>query len=143
MFNPLTPAQVTLAVGRAARDAARNEEPASAFARGQLLSAYSIARHLAVDLEAYGPELTAFRTQVADAVEAGAADAALRELGAAVRAAATGLEAGDATCRLLDALRAERGAQAAGLRAAIRAALRRLVDREVELLAEAIEGPAG
>lgn len=131
MFNPLTPAELTIAMGRAARDSARSDDPADAFVRAQLMSVYSASRHLGVELEWFEAEVGAFATAVGDA----AGDAELA-------GTSDPREAGDLVCRLLDALRADGGPQADAVRATVRARLAELADREVELLAAVIEGGA-
>lgn len=146
MFNPLTPAEVVGAIGRAARDAARSEEPASEFSRGQLMSAYSASRHLGVELESFEPELRSFAQAVAgrvrDRAEALADGDRARALADRLDATADARAAGDAVCELLDDLRGDGGPAAGELRAEIRTLLRQLADREVDLLADVIEGPA-
>jgi hypothetical protein len=143
MFNPLTPAEVTTAMGRAARDAARSDDPADAFVRAQLLSVYSASRHLGVELTAFEPELRGFAAAVADAVSAaGPGDDRWAAIAAELAATAEAREMGDLVCRLLDALRADAGQQAAGLRGVVRARLAELAGREVDLLAAVIEGGA-
>ncbi len=129
MFNHLTPAEVVSAIGQAARDAARGDGVTSAYARGQLLSAYSSARHVTVEIDAYPAELRAFAADLAAVVESPAP-----ELAAASGAA----QLGALTCDALAQLRAD-GDDAAVRR--IHERLRRLADREVELLAQVIEGP--
>lgn len=114
MFNQLPATDTLVAMGRAARAAARSDAELGEFERGQLLSAYSASRHLAVELTAYEAPLRAF----CDAVGLPA------ELDVAA--------AGERTCELL---------AGAGDAAPVRAALRDLVDAEVALLAEAIEAP--
>ena len=133
MFNHLTPAEVVTAIGRAARDAARGDGATSAYARGQLLSAYSSARHVTVEIDAYPSELRAFSADVAAVVEPHAPGlaAGLAREGGAARVA-------ELTCEALERLRT--GGDDAAVRR-IQERLRRLADREVELLAEAIEGP--
>lgn len=137
MFNPLSPSEVVAAVGAAARDAARAEDPAGEFARGQLLSAASASRHLAVELAQYAAPLRAFVEEVVQAVadEPSAAASVAR-----LRAAADPRAVGEVVCDLLDALRSEDRTAAL---VQVHAALRRLSDREVALLADAIEGPVG
>jgi hypothetical protein len=136
MFNPLTPTQLVVAIGQTGRDAARHEEPANEFSRGQLLSAYSISRHLAVELNSFGPELRVFAGAVAAGIRARSKD---QEIADRLEATTDPREIGDAVCELLDALRADPAA--AEHRAEVRALLGDLADREVELLAAAIEGP--
>ena len=56
-------------MGRAARDAARSDDPADGFVRAQLLSVYSASRHLGVELSSFDPEVRAFSAGVASAIE--------------------------------------------------------------------------
>lgn len=139
MLDPLTPTEVVAAIGAAARAAARSEDPGDAFSRGQLRSASSSARHLAVELESFDAERRALAATVADALDGHARHAAvarrLRGAGDArdVRALAGTL------CALLAELRADPLPEAAALRAQVHTALRAMADREVDLLAAAIE----
>ena len=122
MFNPMTPAELISAMGRTTRDVARSDDPGDPFVRSQLLSVYSASRHIAVELEAFGPELRAF----GEAVGLDGADPQTL---------------GDEVCRLLETLRADPSPEASDQLAAVRGALVALVDREVDLLADAIEEP--
>lgn len=142
MFNPLTPAELGTAMGRAARDAARNADPGSPFVRAQLLSVYSASRHLGVELSDFEPALLAFTGTVAQAARAGVAgaDSELQALAAELGETRDPRRAGDLVCRLLDRVRSDASTAGVELRAAVRAALVTLVDREVELLAAVIEG---
>jgi hypothetical protein len=135
MFNPLSSSEVVLAVGRAARDAARNDEPASEFSRGQLMSAYSASRHLGVELASFGAELRAFSDEVAAAIRS-AGNGALLPLADQLAAASSPDRIGELVCGVLEELDDDQ----AELRTTIQSALRRLSDREVELLADVIEG---
>jgi hypothetical protein len=138
MITPLTPAEVIAAIGRTARDVARGSEPLGEFERGQLMSAYSGTRHLAVELEAFGPEIERFCAAIVAAIDASElveAQAAATQL----RGTADPRRAGEVVCALLVLLRAHSSPAAAGLRAEVRTSLRDLCDREVELLADAIE----
>jgi len=144
VLSPMTPAQVVTAIGRTTRDAARSEEPANEFSRGQLMSAYSASRHLGVELAQFAPVVRAFADEVAAELRF---ERALPSAGDGLRAIAARLvqapdahAIGDAVAEALDELRDDRSAAAAALRARLHAALRRLSDREVELLAEVIEG---
>lgn len=143
MFNPMTPADVVRAVGQAARAAARGQDADSDFARGQLLSAYSISRHLAVEIESYGPELRAFAADVAGWTRDFGESDPIGALGTQVERAKGVSELGVATCLLLERLRVSDSEAAADLRDRVRARLRRLADREVDLLAAVIEGRPG
>ncbi|QEC48077.1 hypothetical protein FSW04_11195 [Baekduia soli] len=142
MLNPLTPAEVVTAIGAAARDAARSEEPGNAFGRASLLSAYSGSRHLAVEIEHFDAERAVFAADVADAVQA-AGLPALAPLATRLRGTSAAAPLGDLVCELLDALRADPAPGAATLRGAVQARLAHLADREVELLADAIEAGRG
>jgi hypothetical protein len=144
MFNPLTPAQYVMAIGLAARDQARDEQAPGEFRRGQLMSAYSGSRHLAVELTWFGPELARFASRAADEVAATAAadphDDALRELEAGLRGGDGPADVGRRVSELLEHLRAHPSPEYDGLRTRLQALLAELCDREVTLLAEAIEG---
>ena len=130
MFNHLTPAEVVIAIGRAARDAARGNAEASEFSRGQLLSAYSCARHLAVEL-GFGADVRACAADV---------DAILRDANAGpLEVTDDGGRLGPLLCDALDRLRADTSLAASEARTQIQARLRALADREVELLAAVIE----
>ena len=111
MFNQLTATEVVIAMGRAAEAAARGDDELGEFGRGQLLSAYSASRHVAVELSSYDTALRAFARAIGadETLDAGAL--------------------GEVACELVR----ERPD-------VVRAALRELADREVELLAAAIEG---
>lgn len=137
MFNPLTPAELTVAMGRTAL-AAAGAEPIDSLLRAQLKSVYSASRHLAVELDAFEPALGAFGAAVADAAAATAPETA-----AGLAATADPHSIGPALCALLDRLRHDPGEAATALRATVRRQLRELVDLEVALLADAIEGPGG
>jgi CHASE3 domain sensor protein len=140
----MTPSEVVTAIGQAARAAARGDGPATDFSRGQLLSAFSASRHLTVELASYPAELRPFAVDVAqglmrpDALETRAElEALAAELDRAVDAA----RIGDLVSAALDLVRKDQNPSARAIRAHIHSALRALSDREVELLADAIEGP--
>jgi hypothetical protein len=146
MFNPLTPAQMVSAIGRAAREAARSGGALDDFDRGQLKSAYSASRHLAIEIESFGAELH----RQCEAIAMAAEDAAdrmtgdpdtdtLRRLAERVRLAHSAPAAGAATGDLLELCRERDQARWTLLRGEVRRALRALCDREVALLAEGIE----
>lgn len=146
MFNPLTPAQMVTAIGRAAREAARSEERLDEFDRGQLKSAYSAARHLAIEIESFGAELRrqcdVIATAAEEAAEGMSGDTeieALRRLTERVRRADSAATAGAAIADLLELCRQRHQKRWVALRGDVRRALRGLCDREVALLAEGIE----
>ena len=142
MFNPLTPSEMVAAIGLAARTTARGDGELDAFDRGQLLSAYSASRHLAIEIDSFAGELSARCAAIADAVDAAVApagadpDPLLLGLAARLRASPDARAAGDAIGELLDLCRDR---DLVGLRAEIRTQLRALCDAEVTLLADGIE----
>jgi hypothetical protein len=142
MFNPLTPSEMVAAIGMAARTTARGDGELDEFDRGQLMSAYSASRHLAIEIESFPAELSARREAIAGAVEEacagdGGTDAgALRGLASRLRASGDARAAGETIAELLDVCR-DRGLVA--LRGQIRTQLRDLCDAEVNLLADGIE----
>jgi hypothetical protein len=144
MINPLTPAQYAAALGRAAREAAREEQPPGAFRRGQLMSVYSGSRHLAVELSYFEAELRSFSTAAAAAVAETAIgvpdDAVLRQFASELSGNCDPESIGGLVSELLGLLRGHRSGVFAELRVELQARLRDLCDREVQLLAEAIEG---
>lgn len=142
MFNPLTPAEVVAAVGSTARGIARGEETLSEYARGQLLSAYSCTRHIGVEIDRFDAEIRLFATDVCGWTR-GAAPAIRLDVGpicAALQRTSDARAAGDLVSELLEGLRSDDSAVATELRCRIRSRLRRIAEREVELLAEVIEG---
>jgi hypothetical protein len=150
MFNPLTPAHMVTAIGRAAREAARLQEPLDEFDRGQLKSAYSASRHLAIEIESFGEELQRQCDTIAVACEHAAhsmdgdPDAeTLRRLAERVHRAHDAPAAGAAVADLLELCRSRHETRWVLLRSDTRRALRALCDREVSLLAEGIEARRG
>jgi hypothetical protein len=140
MFNQLTPAEVVSAIGVTARAAARTQGPTSDFERDQLMSAYSATRHLAVELSQYAPELRRFT----DAVHASVRASDVTDRRDGLDEVAARLEqpdpytVGTTVCELLDVLRDDDSPAAQALRGEIHVSLRRLADREVDLLADAL-----
>jgi hypothetical protein len=146
MFNPLTPAQMVTAIGRAAREAARSAEPLDEFDRGQLKSAYSASRHLAIEIESFSEELARqchaialAADEAADSLDGDPDTETLRRLAERVRGAGGAPAAGAATADLLELCRQRHQARWVRLRGDVHRALRALCDREVALLAEGIE----
>jgi hypothetical protein len=142
MFNPMTPAEMVTALGRAAHAAGRSEEPASDFSRGQLMSAYSACRHLSVELAEFPRELRCFANAIAerfaDAPDTVAKDR-FAQLAVELHTATEAAEIGNLVSAGLDDLRGDDSPAAARLRAETWAAIRALSDREVALLADVIE----
>jgi len=125
VFNPLGPAEMVTAVGRVLKEESDADGPRDGYRRGQLLSGYSVARHLAAEQAAADELRTWFRAEMADALDGDRA----RRLHAAGDAAAIG----EAACEVLADLR-EAGEAGDGPRRRIHALLRALADREVAAL---------
>lgn len=146
MFNPLTPETLITAIGNAAADAARADGPASDFTRGQLLSAYSISRHLAAETAALPRLVEIAKETLAPVFEATPRELdchqALAEHSRRILQSTDPREIGTLASAAIAALREERDPTAERLLARARTALRELSLTEVELLAERIEGPA-
>jgi hypothetical protein len=134
VFNPTSPTDVVRAIGRAARAAARGDGEMDEFTRGQLMSAYSASRHVAVELETYETEMRWFVRELAAATEA----SALPHLVAPASDATDPRAVGEAVCDLLDRLRGDTGEAAIELRRQVHALLARLVGREVDLLEDGL-----
>ena len=97
------------------------------------MSAYSATRHLAVEMTAYGAELQAFTRELAATVRRADAEERLDAHVMAIEAAADARDTGRAVCELLDAMRDD------DLRLRVRSLIARLVDREVDLLADGLD----
>jgi hypothetical protein len=144
MFVPLAPAEMVTAIGRAARAAGRAHGEPTEFERGQLMSAYSATRHLAVELDHFGPERERLRgeiaAQVATVVPALTAEDPARERLTAILATPDDAGAlGEDLCVLLAECREHTGEPWRSLQTTVQARLRELSDREVSLLTEVIE----
>lgn len=145
MFSPMTTSEMVTAIGQAARAAARGDGPATEFSRGQLLSAFSASRHLTVELATYPAELRPFAADVARALRQADDVETPDELGALAAEldrASDAARIGDLVSAALDLLRKAQNPIARAIRTHIHSTLRALSDREVELLADAIEGPS-
>jgi hypothetical protein len=126
MFNAMSTAEVVVAMGRVLSDAARTEGTRDDYQRGQLLSAYSVARHLAAETTAAAELLAWFREAVAVELDDGRA--------AAVRATSDPDRLGELVADTLAELRLRPEPDAIVLRDRLRAVLRELTDREVAAL---------
>jgi hypothetical protein len=108
------------------------------------MSAYSASRHLSVELAKFGGELRPFASRAAEALsEAGPLGhgAELVALAGELAQASDAPRIGDLLSTALDHLRDDPAPAAQALRSRLHADLRVLCNREVELLAEVIEGP--
>jgi hypothetical protein len=141
MFNQLSPAEVTTAIGATLRAAARSDGQASEFERDQLMSAYSATRHLAVELATFEPELRSFTTQVTRQLRADEIPGLERDLGRLserLEGAGSVSDVGEAICVLFESLDRAPSPAANALRSRVHVLLRALADREVDLLADAL-----
>lgn len=132
MFNPMEPPELIQGLGRVLREAA-GAGGGDGYRRSQLLSAYSLSRHLAAEQVA-APGLVAWLRERLDAELATSASPAA----AAARATLAGSaepEIGTVLARLFDQL--GDGSDDADLRRRLHALLAELTDREVAVLAAA------
>lgn len=132
MFNALRTDELIAGMGTTMRAAAAAAGPADEYARGQLLSAFSVSRLLAAEVRAT-PGLLAWLQGELDAALAASADPAAALARERVAAAADGTEVGDALVDLLAELRTEGRDQE--LRERLHAILRELAARELAALA--------
>ena len=144
MFNPLTPAELVTMLGGVLRESASWERPLDEFRAAQLLSASSVARHLAAELEAGGAELHRFVEQLTAELaqaRAGADDSDWRDaLDEAGRRTSAGPDTGSLGTLLVEVLRAARDSRdptAARFRIAAHSLLADLADRELAMLGRA------
>jgi hypothetical protein len=141
VFNPMSPSEVSLAIGEAARDAAAGSGSTSDFSRGQLMSAFSATRHLAVEIDAYADVAadTAREVgrQLSDLAPRMTREDVFRRCAAELASARDPRQVGRMLSEARDLLRSEPVDDLA--LADLHAALRRLVDEEVDLLAASIE----
>lgn len=152
MFDSLTPAQLVETLARLLREAARWERPLDEFQTSQLLSASSLARHLAAELSGAGAELARFAERAAAEMDAAAAEATDPQWCETLRRARSAITDGRAVMDpaqvaadlggvLVDVLRAARRSSdpsAIRYQASLRAVLADLVHRHVALLGGSI-----
>jgi hypothetical protein len=134
VFNPLAPSEMVIAVGRVLKEEADAEGERDGYRRGQLLSGYSVARHLAAE-QAGAAELRGwFRARVANALEEGDGER-FGVRAARLRSSDDAAEIGDLLCGVLADLRAG-GETDADTRRRIQAICRELTDREIAVLSD-------
>lgn len=140
MFNPLRTDELIAGMGTTMRAAAAAGGPADDYARGQLLSAFSISRLLAAEVRAEAGLLAWLRAELEEALAAGTdpAAAAARER---IAAAPDAIAVGEALVDLLAELRGD--GREPELRARIHAVLREMASRELVALATRPEGSRG
>ncbi|HEV7527550.1 MAG TPA: hypothetical protein VGO29_01495 [Solirubrobacteraceae bacterium] len=136
MFNPVQPHELMLGVGRVLRRAARtsDSQELDAYQRGQLLSAYSVVRHLAAEQVAAAALMEGMRRRLQACSERSSVPAARPALAAAMAAREPGALGAQLTglLRRLGSLPEE-----AQLRCCIHRALAEMTDEEVHALADA------
>lgn len=142
----MAPSEVVLALARTLKEAANEQAPQDEYRRGQLLSASSMARHLAAE-ESFEPELRRWFHERALALLIPACERAgslgehalerrLRSTCGVLERAGDGRQSGDAVAELLADLHTGDPAWDE-VRRAMHALLRELCDQEVTALAKA------
>jgi hypothetical protein len=136
VFNPLSAPEITIAVGRVLKQAASTEDVRDEYQRSQLLSAYSITRHLAAEQADGGALPRWFRERLAGELRSAAeAEPPLGDIEARAAAIET-CDEGELGAHIRDLLVALRRSQAAGaLLESVHRLLREACDRELEILA--------
>jgi hypothetical protein len=133
VFNSLRTDQLIAGIGATARTAATATGPADEYARGQLLSAYSVSRLLAAEVRAASSMLAWLRGELLDALAEAPDDPAAVAAATRIEAAPDAIEIGGALVDLLAELR-ESGTDPE-LRTRIHAILREMAGRELVALA--------
>jgi hypothetical protein len=133
MFNPMKPDELILAIGRVLRMAADSEGPSDDYRRGQLLSGYSLARHLAAEEAARRELFSWFRSELVSALEEDRP--AVIEGRERIRAAPDGARLGEALVQLLENLGSDSDDRR--IRERLHLVFVEMADREVDALARA------
>ncbi len=134
MFNSLRTEQLIAGIGAVGRAAATASGPPDEYARGQLLSAYSVSRLLAAEVSAEAELLAWLRGELLEALGD-------NPVATKVEAAPDAVEIGGILVDLLAELR-QSGADPE-LRTRIHAILREMTERELLALAARPEGTGG
>jgi hypothetical protein len=152
VFNSLRTDQLIAGIGATARTAAGATGAPDDYARGQLLSAYSVSRLLAAEVSGEAALLAWLRGELLDALATAPDDAAAAAAATRIEDATDGNEIGGALVDLLADLRARvrsspdylresaNAPGAAELRTRIHAILREMAGRELAALAARPEG---
>jgi hypothetical protein len=133
VFNALRTEQLIAGIGATARSAAGADGAPDDYARGQLLSAYSVSRLLAAEVSAEAALLAWLRGELLAALADAGEDPAAADAASRIEAAGDAIEVGGALVDLLAELRA-RG-EDSGLRTRIHSILREMAQRELTALA--------
>lgn len=126
MFNALRTDELIAGIGDTVRAAASASGPPDEYARGQLLSAYSVSRLLAAEVRAEAELFSWLRREVVAALEQAGEDAA------AAAAAPDPVALGQILVDLLAGLRRDPESE---LRARLHSILREMAERELVALA--------
>jgi uncharacterized protein YPO0396 len=138
VFNSLRTDQLIAGIGATARTAAGATGAPDDYARGQLLSAYSVSRLLAAEVSGEAALLARLRGELLDALATAPDDPAAAAAATRIEAATDGNEIGGALVDLLADLRARD--EVPELRTKIHAILREMAGRELAALAARPEG---
>lgn len=136
MFNALTPPQLLVGVGRVLRASADADGALEDYQRSQVLSAYSVTRLLAGELQGAAALRAWTRAALLDALAGDERPPVAVARDRLADPAVDGLRIGEAVADLLAAL-PRAGADAT--RDAVRAIVRQLADREQAALAAPVE----
>jgi hypothetical protein len=138
VFNSLRTDQLIAGIGATARTAAGATGAPDDYARGQLLSAYSVSRLLAAEVSGEAALLAWLRSELLDALATAPDDPAAAAAATRIEDATDGNEIGGALVDLLADLRARD--EEPELRTRIHAILREMAERELAALAARPEG---
>ncbi len=138
MFNSLRTDQLIAGIGATARTAAGATGPPDDYARGQLLSAYSVSRLLAAEVSGEAALLAWLRGELLDALGPTTRRPRGEDRGAPTHDRRASRSAGSSASHLLAELR-ESG-EGPELRTRIHAILREMAGRELAALAARPEG---
>ena len=133
MFNSLRTDQLIAGIGATARAAAGATGAPDEYARGQLLSAYSVSRLLAAEVRAEAALFAWLREELLAALAEAGEDPAAAAAAARIEAAGDALAIGEALVDLLAELRGRDPEPA--LRPRLQAILREMAERELVALA--------
>ncbi|MDO8187802.1 hypothetical protein Q5424_10520 [Conexibacter sp. JD483] len=139
MFNALTPPQLLAGVGRVLRASADADGALEDYQRSQVLSAYSVTRLLAGELQGADALRAWTRAALLDALAGDGRPPAVAAREQLADPAVGGVRIGELVADLLAALPR---AGADPVRDAVRAILRELADREQAALAAPLDGGA-
>jgi thioredoxin-like negative regulator of GroEL len=138
MFNALRTEQLIAGIGAAGRAAASASGPPDEYARGQLLSAYSVSRLLAAEVSAEASMLAWLRGELTGALASYPDDPDAAAALPAIEDATDSAAIGDALVTLLAKLRARD--DDSELRRQLHSILREMTHRELLALAARPEG---